>query len=246
MKKLNKNIIIIGNGTAGVSAAKEILERMENCSIIIFSGEKVPFYFRPSIAYYISGKLSYNELFAPTKELCKTSGLKIIQRKILNIDPDNKKVMDSKGKKYNYDSLLISTGSLPHKINKDSSLNNKIFQLRTILDCENILNNIKKAKKAVILGSGFIGLEIAEVFVKTFNINTTVIGREPHILSKYISSNVAEIYLKKLQELNMNFIFNSSVKSIKNKTNGLDVILDNNNIIDCDFLIESVGVYPNI
>lgn len=257
---MNKDIVVIGCGAAGGTAAQFARKTDRKSSITIFEKGKYPQYSKCGLPYVISGKItSFENLIEFSVEWFKNAKIDLLlDTKVEKIDKDNQIVIVKKGNdiiEKKYSSLILATGAMPlvppiKNIRKNEELTNGVFTLRTIDDTRKILSSILKGKNATIVGAGLIGLEMAESLYKK-GMNVTVIEALPSILPNTLNEDMANIVLKELSNSIKIFTNHIATKieiknekiseiSIKNNENG------NGKDIETDILIIATGLRPNI
>ena len=176
----NKKILILGGGQAAAYASKEIRSIDTGSDITIISEEKYLPYERPPLSKdYILDKVTFNNLLFFPKNFYVENNIKFIgSTKITKVDFDNKKISSSLNS-YEYDQLLIATGSSNRHlvINGQTILpQENIIYLRDFEESHSLKEKMNKAKNITIIGGGFIGLEIASSAVQKGK-NITVLER---------------------------------------------------------------------
>ena len=240
-------IVIVGGVAGGATAAARIRRLDENAEIIIFERSGYVSYANCGLPYYIGGEISDKEdLFLQTPEgfwsrfkidvrtLHEVTKINRERKTVTVLDKINGKVFEE-----SYDKLILSPGANP--VMPDFCIGDcsNIFTLRTVEDTLKIreFTDNYPIKTAVIIGGGFIGLEMAEN-LKNRGIDVTVIQKGDHLLNT-VDSDIASFIHTNLRTKGINILLNTNVKSIE----------DNNVITDCqenlaDMVIVSVGVSP--
>ena len=244
---LNKKIVILGGGQSAAYAAKEIRINDNKADITIISEEKVLAYERPPLSKdYITDKKKLEDFTFFNSEFYSKNNIEYIKNtKIINLDFQNKILFSQENNQFIYDKLLIATGSVNRNIDLNIENNkDKILSLRNKEDSDRIKNKLKESKKVLIIGGGFIGLEIAasanelgkEVYV--IEMNNQLMGR---IIPKKISN-----FCKKIHEINGNKIYlNTTIKKIISSKNSYEIKLSNNKTIFVDLIILGIGSIAN-
>ena len=244
---LNKKIVILGGGQSAAYAAKEIRINDNKADITIISEEKVLAYERPPLSKdYITDKKKLEDFTFFNSEFYSKNNIEYIKNtKIINLDFQNKILFSQENNQFIYDKLLIATGSVNRNIDLNIENNNdKVLSLRNKEDSDRIKNKLKESKKVLIIGGGFIGLEIAasanelgkEVYV--IEMNNQLMGR---IIPKKISN-----FCKKIHEINGNKIYlNTTIKKIISSKNSYEIKLSNDEIIFVDLIILGIGSVAN-
>jgi len=248
---MNKKIIIIG-GVAGGATAAARLRRIDECSeiIMIERGEHVSFA-NCGLPYYIGGTISErDELLVQTVEgLSRRYKLDIrTKSEALEINPNEKYILIQNlitGEIYKeaYDKLILSPGAQPVKpsISGISEVSN-LFTLRNIPDTDNIKDFIDKnsPKNAIVIGGGFIGVEMAEN-LHDLGLDVTLVEMEKQIMTA-VDYEMAAILHNHLISKNIKLILNDGVKTFEN--NGSKIMLNSGKALNADLIILSIGVKP--
>ncbi len=243
---MEKNIIIIGAGHSGGIVASEIRKNNKKVSITIFGEESYFPYQRPQLSKsFIKGEIEEKSLFLKSKDFYKKNNIDVItDTKIIEINKNKKIVTSEKGDKYTYDFLVIATGSKLTKLNLECSDSN-IHYLRTIKESLRIKDQIDQNKKLVIVGAGYIGLEIA-CFARSRGSKTKVIEQYRQLMARSVSKEISEFFYNKHLNNSVEFCFEKTVRNIEDHKGRKQVILDDNEIIDADEVVIGIGIKPNI
>lgn len=239
--------LIIGNGGAGISALQAIRSIDTKSSITIISREKYPAYSPCSLPNLIGGKVDKPTIIRFDKQFYKNLNVKFVKStEIIRILPKIKEIKDSKGNKIKFDKLLIATGAKPITPKGISGLNlNGVHVMSTLDSTLGIIDQIKKGvNRAVVVGGGFMGVEIATM-LKMKGVNVTIIEMLPNILSRMIDTDMSEKVEENLKEHGIGLLLNETLKSIDGKKIVESVTLEKKKI-PCDIVVLSIGVSPNI
>lgn len=243
--------VIIGGVAGGATAAARLRRLDENHEIILFErGEYISFA-NCGLPYYIGGEISdRNRLTLQTPEsFHKRFNIDVrVQNEVLSIDPQKKRVIikDYKlGKTYfeDYDNLILSPGAAPVRPDIEGADNERVFTLRNIPDTYRIKDFIEREnpKKAVVVGGGYIGIEMAEN-LKTAGLDVTIVEFADHVIAPLDFEMACDVH-NHLREKGVGLILNEGVKSIKNSGGRLSVSFGKGGL-KCDMVILSVGVRP--
>lgn len=240
-------VVIVGGVAGGATAAARIRRLDENSEIIIFERSGYVSYANCGLPYYIGGEISDKEdLFLQTPEGF-WSRFKIDVRtlhEVTKINRDRKTVtvldkMSGKVFEESYDKLILSPGAKPVMPDFCKGNCSNIFTLRTVEDTLKIreFTDNYPIKTAVIIGGGFIGLEMAEN-LKNRGIDVTVIQKGDHLLNT-VDSDIASFIHTNLRTKGINILLNANVKSIEK-----NIVVTDCKEIPADMVIVSVGVSP--
>ncbi len=245
-------VLIVGGVAGGATAATRLRRLNEDAQIILFERGEYISYANCGLPYYIGGGITDKEKLVVTKtEVLKNRyNLDIrTENEVIKVNPQAKTVTvkDLKtGRLYDesYDKLLLSPGAMPKRPNLPGIDSEGIFTLRNIPDTHKIDNYIreKNAKKAVVVGAGFIGVEMAENLIER-GLEVTIV----EFLDQAIASldpEMAALIHNNLEENGVKLIFKTGVSGFDNN-NGLKVILSNEDVLEADLAILSIGVAPD-
>jgi nitrite reductase (NADH) large subunit len=156
------NIVIVGNGVAGVTAARIIKEKNPETRVSIYTDESYHYYPRPRLYEVLSGEAKPREVYMFSGEWYEKKGIMVqLNEKALSIDVDRKELMLEGGSRVNYDKLLLANGGHSFVPPIKGVEKTGVFTLRTIKDALNIKEFTKKTKKVIVIGGGLLGLEFA-------------------------------------------------------------------------------------
>lgn len=242
-------VVIIGAVAAGTSAATEIRRNDKEAEIIIYDKDKYISYAGCGMPYYISNEFkNLNELIPRDPEFFKTkSNINIITgHEVLSINPQAKEVtvkniLTDKVFQNTYDKLVIATGATPGIPEIKGVDRKNVFLLRNINDMNKIKDFIEdeSPKKAAIIGSGFIGMEMCESF-KSLGMDVTLIARSS--VSKGIDNDMSVYIEDYLKEKGINVYTNTSTEEITEK----GVITGDGSIVEADIILIAAGIRPNV
>ena len=248
MKK-KKEIVIIGGGQSAVYAAKEIRSIDTPSNVTMITEESTLPYERPPLSKdYLLNKMEFQKcLFFPQTFYNENNIQCIMNEKISAVDFVNKRLQSNKKNNYDYDKLLISTGSKNKKLEIIGleSEDDGVIYLRNIKESKAIKDKLHSISNVIIIGGGFIGLEIASS-VNQANKNVTVLERTNQLMGRVIPEQISKI-IQKLHEKNGNKIYlNIEIKKInKRKDNTYEVILGDDTKLKADLIIIGVGSLPD-
>lgn len=241
--------IIVGGVAGGASFACRLRRLDEFAEIKIYEKTKFVSYANCGLPYYISGVIQNKESLAlqtPQSLKARFNIDVFVSHEVIQIDKDNKRVLIkdlSNGTQFyeNYDKLILSPGSEAIKLTNNTG---RIFELKTVEDSYKIKDFVlkKEPKKAIIIGGGFIGLEIAENLMES-NIDVVLIEGRNHVLAN-LDPEMASFVHHELRRNGINLVLNKMVKEIKEEDNNVYVKYDDVTL-KCDLLIQAVGVRPN-
>ena len=244
-----KNIIILGAGQSAAYAAKQIREVDKDSQITIIGEEKNLPYERPPLSKdYILGRLKLEQFLFFSNEFYQQNNINIItQEKIVKVDFNKKTLTSSKNNDFNYDQLLIATGSKNRQFdieNLDKKIQNEIIYLRNIEESEEIKKRINIANEILVIGGGFIGLEIASS-ASQLGKKVTIVEMGNQLMGRVIPKEIADM-IQSVHEENGNTIYlQTQIKKITKKNNSFQILLNSKTTLSADLIIVGIGSSPN-
>ncbi|KAK5945686.1 Apoptosis-inducing factor 1 [Knufia obscura] len=245
-----EKVVIIGGGSGTFGAVQKLREHGFNGSITVISNEGLPI---------DRTKLSKALITDPSKvhlrdeQWYKDADIDFAMDTATSVDFKNKSVSTKSGSSYQYTKLILATGGSPNKLPlpgfKDQS---NIFLLRHINNTQDIMNAVgDKGKKIVVIGSSFIGMEVANALAKENDV--TVVGMEEAPMDKIMGTKVGKIFQKLVEKNGAKFCLNASVDSAVPKSNVANTLgmssvggikLKDGTVLEADLVILGVGVKP--
>ena len=242
-----KKIVIIGGGQASCQVATSLRQKKFTGDISILSSESYLPYQRPPLSKkYLSGELAAERLYLKPEKFYEEQNINIIlDSYVEEIDRKNSQLIFSKDKNhisFDYDNLVIATGTEPRLMPTDNSDMEGVHYLRSISDVEKIKSSLKDSKNMVIIGGGYIGLEVAAVS-KTLGLNVTVIEMASRILERVTSPTISSFYNSFHESKGVKILTSTSVKGI-NGDKRVSSVETSSGTIDADIVIVGIGVLP--
>jgi len=244
-------ILIIGGVAGGASAAARLRRLDEQAEIIMFERGEYISYANCGLPYYIGGVIQDKAaltLQTPKSFLSRFNVDVRVWSEVTAIDRQNKKVtVENKrtGEKYeeSYDKLILSPGAEPAKPPVAGLDNDKVFTLRNIPDTYRIREHIenRKPKSAIVVGGGYIGIEMAES-LHCAGLNVTVVELTDHVIAPLDYDMACDVH-HHIAQKGVKLILNDGVKSIADNGGNLKVQLGKETIM-ADMVIMAVGVRP--
>lgn len=249
---MKREIVIIGGVAAGMSCASKLSRETDNVNITVYEKGGIISYGACGLPYYIADYFEDKEnMIARTPEDYKDTSVDVqLYKEIIAINEKNKsvKVKDLKSEEEfekHYDELIIASGAEPilPPFYKEEIKN--VFKLRTIEDSENIKKVAKREdiEKVVIIGGGYIGIELVESFHR-LNKKVAVINRDEKIMGSF-DEDIRKLILEELKNKNIDLYLNDNVEEIITNEDGEIIkVKTDKDEYDADMAIVVVGVRP--
>lgn len=245
-------VVIVGGVAGGATAAARLRRLQESMEIVMFErGEYISFA-NCGLPYYLGGVIKDRQrLFQQTPARMKAEfnvDARIFSE-VTGVDPVAKTIMvqsrDRGLYQESYDRLLLAPGAKPLKPAWPGVDHERIFTLRSVSDADNLKNWLSRSnsERAVIIGGGFIGLEMAEN-IKALGLEVVLIEAAPHVLAP-LDSDLSVMVENELRSQGLELILNNEVKGFNHQAREVEVVLSGGQSRRADLVILAVGVVPD-
>lgn len=247
--------VIVGGVAGGATTAARLRRLDEQCEIVVFEKGDYISYANCGLPYYIGGTIAEkNSLLLQTPvSFGNRYDVDVrVKSEVIAIDSTNKtiKVRNKfNGKEYseNYDKLVLSPGAVPIVPNLPGIQSDRIFTIRNVADTENVKQravlSFSKLKEVVVVGAGFIGMEMVEN-LHQLGYHITIVEKAPQVMTT-VDAPIAAVIQHQLKEKNVKVLLNAEVQSFEDSDDAVRVNLSNGEQLKADFAILSIGVKPN-
>jgi len=238
-----------------MSAASKARRTNPNLDIVVYEKTGFVAYGECGLPYYVSGLVDdHNTLVVRTPEQFAERGIKVhVHHEVTGMDAENRRVrvtdMESgKAREEAYDKLVIATGGRPAMLHGFSPGDlSGVFVVRTLEDGIAIREFIQRERprRAVIVGAGYIGLEMAESF-HVLGLETTVIGRPPQVLKRF-DPDMAQFMQDRLEDEGVRLSLSDEVKALEGDSQGqVRQVASSTGTFEADLVLLALGVRPNV
>ena len=241
-KSAPASVVIIGGGAAG-NAAAEMLRRegYDGPVTMISADESLP-YDRPNLSKdYLAGTAPEEWIPLRAPDFYREQKIDTLTKtSVTAIDPKNKQISLSDGRSVKYGALLLATGAEPVRLKIPGDDLPHVYYLRTLADSRCIIEKAKHAKRAVVIGASFIGLEVA-ASLRERKLEVAVVGKGSLPLEKVLGRELGQMILEIHEAHGVKFHLGRTPAVIQDR----QVQLDNGTTLDCDLVVVGIGVRPN-
>ncbi len=243
---LDYQIIILGGGQSAAHAATTIRQYDSESSIAIVTNESYLPYERPPLSKkFLINEVEIDEFLFFNEEHYKNLKIDILKNEEIKNVNFEKNIIESNNNKISYNKLLIATGCKNRTLNLENVDQKDLFYLRDINESTKIKNKFNSSENILIIGGGFIGLEIASS-AKQLGKNVNVVELADNLMGRIVPKEISTIVRKKHEENGVNIHLRTNITSIKKNTDNYTIQLSNNASVICNMIIVGIGAIPNV
>ena len=243
------HVVIIGNGISGITAARHIRKKSDY-RITVISAESDYFFSRTALMYIYMGHMKFEHTKPYEDHFWKKNRIDLKRAFVENINLKTKVLGLDTGEEIPYDKLIIATGSKPNKFGwpgQELEGVQGLYSLQDLEALERAAPDNKSCKKAVIVGGGLIGIEMAEM-LRSREIPVTFLVREPSFWDVVLPKGESAMINEHILEHHVDLRLATSLKEILPDADGKAraVVTDQDEVIECQLVGLTAGVRPNI
>ena len=241
-----ERIVIIGASLAGASAAAALREGGFDGELQLIGAESQPPYNRPPLSKgYLRGEERFeDQLVKPSGYYAEQSiGLRLGIRATA-IDPKRKVIGLDGGDEIPYDRLLVATGGRNRTLSAPGADLQGVLQLRTVEDCDRIRAAARAGGRALVVGLGFIGSEVA-ASLRQLGVRVAAVEGHPVPLARVLGAEVGEVLASVHREKGVELVLEDSVAAFEGAGRVERVRTKKGRILECDLVVAGIGIVPN-
>ncbi|MFT5735851.1 MAG: NADPH-dependent 2,4-dienoyl-CoA reductase/sulfur reductase-like enzyme [Maribacter sp.] len=244
-----QHIVIIGNGVSGVTLARHV-RKLSDHKVTIISAETDYFFSRTALMYVYMGHMKFEHTQPYENWFWKKNRIDLVKGYVEKVDTSVKTVQLANGEKIAYDTLVIATGSKPNKFGwpgQDLDGVQGLYSKQDLDNLEKFAPNKETCKRAVIVGGGLIGIEMAEM-LRSRKIPVTFLVREKSFWNGVLPAEESALINEHILEHHIDLRLDTNLVEIIADKNGkaTAVVTDKGDTIECNVVGLTAGVTPNI
>jgi nitrite reductase (NADH) large subunit len=238
--------LIIGNGIAGLSAARAIRELDGTAEIVMVSDERFPPYSRPMICQVLDGSQPHEKLPLNSEDIYQTLQVTpVLGARAVALDVDGRTIRMADGTRLDFDRLLIASGADARRLKVPGTGLDNIFTLRTENDVRRQLAAVNGARQALVLGGGLVGFKAAYGLLKQ-GLPVTMLITSGYPLAMQVDATAGRIIQDELEANGLTVRVGVSAAGFEGNGRVTHAILDNGERLACDLVVVGKGVLPSL
>jgi 3-phenylpropionate/trans-cinnamate dioxygenase ferredoxin reductase subunit len=240
------SFIIVGGGMAGAIAAQTLREEGFDGKITLLGQEQHGPYERPPLSKdYLQGKADRDSIFVHPEHWYAAHAVELrLSSAVTSLDPSSRILTTATGTQLSYDKLLLATGSRPRRLHVPGADLDGVYYLRNVEDSERLKIEFAEAKRVVIIGAGWIGLETAAA-ARAAGLEVTLLVSGDMPLERVLGSEVAPLFAELHQSHGVDLRYRATAVELTGRHGAVTgVILSDGTLIDADMIIVGIGAIP--
>ena len=241
-------IVILGGGMVAGYAAKQMVELgLRSGELAILSADSAVPYERPPLSKsFLAGKDSEDAIKISPESFYKQHGIELrLSCEVSALDVKRKRLILKGGDEFGFQKLIIATGARPRTLNIAGSQLHNVFYLRTLNDSKRIREAAEKAKHAIVIGGGFIGMEVTAVLAQKA-IEVTMVLNDDRIWKRLFTPETSSFFEGYYTTRGVRIQKSSAVRELEGDATVRSAVLSDGQTISCDLVLAGIGVEPAI
>ena len=241
-----RSFVIVGGGAAGEACAQTLRRQGFGGRVTVLSADAAPPYDRTNLSKrYLAGKAGADSLPLRAGDWYAQNDVALrLNAAVERVDPGARELRLAGGETLAYDGLLFATGGVPRELKVPGADLGNVLTLRTLGDVDRILDRLSQVKNIVIVGSSFIGLEVAASLRTRGDWNVSVVGQEEVPFGGTLGAEVGRYIQKLHEEHGVTFKLNAEVERFEGAGDLNAVVLKGGERLPADLVLLGIGVRP--
>jgi NADPH-dependent 2,4-dienoyl-CoA reductase/sulfur reductase-like enzyme len=238
--------LILGGGMVAGYAAKELVARgVKPGELAIVSSDGAPPYERPPLSKdFLAGETEEPQLFINPPSFYEDAGITVRLATVVDrVDSAERTLHTTSGEEFGYEKLLIATGAHARTLDVPGSDLYGVMSLRSLEDSRRLRDTYRRAKRAVVIGAGFIGMEVASVLSRQ-GIDTTMVFPEARVWERFFTPEMSAFFERYYEERGVSFARGEKIASIDGASQVEHVITQSGRSLPADIVVAGIGVVP--
>ncbi len=237
--------VIVGGGVAGVSAAETIRKNSERSQITLIATESELPYYRLNLTRYLAGEIVRDTLPIHPEEWYAENRIELVRGiSVKELDSGLRQVRLADGREFDYDKLILATGSHPYVPALDGVEKDGVKTLRTMADADAILSAVRDQAECVCIGGGVLGIETAGALAR-LGASVTLLESHEWLMPRQLNLRAAAMLERYMESLGVKVVKNARSSAIEGDQAANGVRLTDGRFVKGDLIVLATGVRPN-
>jgi len=243
---MTKTIAIVGAGHAAGQAVATLKQKKFDGHIILIGDEPYLPYQRPPLSKkFLAGEMPAERLYVKPAAFYEDPQIDLrLNTRVDSIDRSARRLTTANNDEIAYDKLILALGSRVRKVAVEGSELDGIHYLRSIADVDDIRAAVSTGSRVVIVGAGYIGLEVAAV-CRQLGLDVTVIEMADRVMSRVVSPQVSNFYQQTHESRGVKLLLSTGLSSFHGDGKVESVLTSDGQALAADFVVVGVGILPN-
>jgi len=242
------NIVILGGGMVAGYTAKQLVELgLPKGELAILSADNAVPYERPPLSKgFLAGKDSEEAIKINPEDFYKKQGIELkLECEVATVDVKRKRLILKGSDEFGFQKLIIATGARPRTLNIPGSRLQNLFYLRTVNDSKSIRDAAEKVKYAIVIGGGFIGMEVAAVLAQK-GIEVAMVLSDDRVFKRLFSPEMSSFFETYYAARGVRLIKSMSITEFRGDGAVNSAVLRDRQTVQCELVVAGIGVQPAI
>jgi nitrite reductase (NADH) large subunit len=238
--------VIIGNGVAGFTAARELARESRGDSVEVYTQESYHYYPRPRLQEFLANRIRLDELYFRPADWYDKAGIAVhLGQSVTGLDPARKRITLNGEEEVSYDRLLLATGGRPFVPPIPGADKKAVFSYRTLDDVKAIRKKARESKYAVVIGGGLLGLEAAKAMT-ALGLRVTVLEMFPYLLPRQLDPQGGELLKSLIEDMGLAVRVSAATEAIVGEESASGVRLKDGTELGAGLVLISAGIRSNV
>lgn len=240
-------VVVVGGGLAGAGAALELRRLGFDGRITLIGAEPHLPYNRPPLSkQFLRGEQAFHDaLVAPSEEYQRKDVELLLSRRVAEVDAKRRRVRLDDGEELAYERLLVATGGRKRRLPFVGAELDGVYDLRTVDDSQRIRSVAQPGRRAVVIGLGFIGSEVA-ASLRMLGLEVTAVDPSPVPLARVLGRQVGEAIARLHQAHGVRLLMEEGIERLEGNGVVERVVTKSGRRLDCDFVVAGIGIEPEV
>ena len=244
---MTQTALILGGGQAGAQAAASLRQEGFGGHILLVGEEPLPPYQRPPLSKaFLAGELAQDRLLIKPEAFYRQHDIELLLGvRATGLDTAARQLQLADSRSLAYDQLLLATGGRPRHLECPGADHPRLRYLRTVADVEQLRPDFRPGARLVVIGAGYIGLEVAAVAAKS-GLQVTVLEAAPRVLARVAGADISAFFDRIHSEAGVTIRCDTGVEALEGDAGLARVRTAQGDLLDADLVLAGIGLLPNV